>query len=217
MDLSRRDRKALWTKAGNRCTYNSDGETCNIELVIIDKGKYIVLGEECHIVGEKPKAARYIEDYPQRETYYNAILMCGVHHKIIDDNPDVYTIQVLHAMKDRHEETIQLALQNNTLQPLIIKDSEFLTIVEKAQRAIGMEINRPAQLSNVKSELRVGNVQEAIGFSTNQGLTAITIVCSCNQPFSVAFVGTPPESAICPHCGQKHELQQRGGRPTLDT
>jgi len=208
MGLSKHDRKALWAKAGNRCTYNFDGETCNTELVKVDNGKYVVLGRECHIVGKKPTSARYLEDYPQRETYYNAILMCGKHHTIIDDNPDVYTIEVLHTMKDRHEETIQLALQNNTLQPLIIKDSEFLTIVEKAQRAIGMEINRPAQLSNVKSELRVGNVQEAIGFSTNQGLTAITILCSCNQSFSVAFVGTPPESAVCPHCGRKHELHR---------
>jgi hypothetical protein len=206
MDLSDRDRKALWTKAGNRCTYTFDGETCNTELVKIDNGNYVILGEECHIVGRKPTAARYREDYPQRETYYNAILMCGVHHQIIDSNPDVYTIEVLHSMKDKHERTIQLALQNHTLQPLIIKDSEFLTIVEKAQRAIGMEINRPAQLSNVKSELRVANAQEAIGFSTNQGLTAITIICSCNQPFSVAFVGTPPKFAICPHCGRKHEL-----------
>lgn len=208
MDLSDRDRKVLWTKAGNRCTFSFDSETCNTELVRVDNGKYIVLGEECHIVGEKNKAARFIEDYPQRETYYNAVLMCGVHHKIIDDNPDIYTLEVLHTMKDRHEETIQQALQNNTLQPLIIKDTEFLTIVEKAQRAIGMEINRPAQLSNVKSELRVGNVQEAIGFSTNQGLTAITIVCSCNQPFSAAFVGTPPEFAICPNCKRKHELHR---------
>jgi len=208
MDLSRRDRKVLWTKAGDRCTYNFDGETCNTELVKVDNGKYVILGEECHIVGEKPKAARYLEAYPQRETYYNAILMCGVHHTIIDGNPDVYTIEVLHAMKDRHEATIQLAVQNNTLQPLTIKDSEFLTIVEKAQRAVGMKINRPAQLSNVKSELRVGNVQEAIGFSTNQGLTAIAISCSCKQSFSVAFVGTPPESAICPYCGRKHRLHR---------
>lgn len=208
MNLSDRDRKALWTKAGNQCTYSFGGETCNMELVKVDNGKYVVLGEECHIVGKKPKAARHKEDYPQRETYYNAILMCGVHHKIIDDNPDVYTIEVLHTMKDRHEETIQQALQNNTLQPLIIKDSEFLTIVEKAQRAIGMEVNRPAQLSNVKSELRVGDVQEAIGFSTNQGMTGITIVCSCNRPFSAAFVGTPPAFAICPHCGRKHELHR---------
>jgi hypothetical protein len=208
MDLSDRDRKVLWTKAGNRCSYNSDSETCNMELVRVDNGKYVVIGEECHIVGEKSKAARYIEIYPQRETYYNAILMCGTHHKIIDDNPGIYPIEVLHTMKDRHEKTIQEALQNNTLQPLIIKDSEFLTIVKKAQRAIGMEVNRPAQLSNVKSVLRVGEVKEAIGFSTNQGLTAITIICSCNRPFSTAFVGTSPEFAICPYCGYKHKLHR---------
>ena len=65
-------------------------------------------------------------------------------------------------MKDSHEKTIQQLLEDKTLQPLIIKDLEFLMIVEKAQRAVGMEVNRPAQLSNVKSELHVGNAQEAI-------------------------------------------------------
>jgi len=206
MDLSYRDRKILWSKAGNRCSYSFDGETCNTELVKLDSGKYVVLGEECHIVGEKPKAARYIGDYPKRETYYNAILMCRIHHKIIDDNADVYTIEILHGMKDSHEETTQQAIQDRTLQPLIIKDSEFLTIVEKAQRAVGMEVNRPAQLSNVKSELHVSDVQEAIGFSTNHGFTASILSCSsCNQPFPAAFVGTPPEYVICPHCGHKQK------------
>ena len=132
MNLSDRDRKALWTKAGDRCTYRFKGETCNTELVKVDNGKYVIIGEECHIVGEKPKAARYQEEYPQRETYYNAILMCGVHHKIIDNDPIVNTIEALHAMKDEHEAAIQQALNNNAIEPLIIKDSEFLTIVEKS-------------------------------------------------------------------------------------
>lgn len=209
MNLSYRDRKTLWSKAGNRCSYSFGGDTCNTELVKLDNGKYVVLGEECHIVGEKPKAARYIEDYPKRETYYNAILMCREHHKIIDDNATVYTIEILHAIKDSHEETIHQAIQNRTLQPLIIKDSEFLTIVEKAQRAVGMEVNRPAQLSNVKSELHVGDVQEAIGFSTNQGLTASILSCSsCNQPFPAAFVGSLPEYVVCPHCGHKQKMNR---------
>ena len=207
MNLSNRDRKALWTKSCNRCAYNFESEICNTELVRVDDGKFTVLGEECHIVGEKPKAARYIEDYPQRETYYNAILMCGVHHKLIDDNPNVYTIDVLHAMRDRHENEIQVSLENNTIKPLIIKDSEFLTIVENAQRAIGMEVNSPAQLSNVKSELRVSNAQEAIGFSTKQGLTSSILSCSsCNKIFPAAFVGALPEYVECPHCGHRQKM-----------
>jgi hypothetical protein len=209
MDLSNPDKKVLWTNAGNLCSYSIDSETCNTELVKLDNGKYIVLGEECHIVGEKPKAARYIEDYPQRETYYNAILMCGVHHKIIDDNVTVYTVEILHVMKDRHEKIIREAIQNKTLRPLVIKDSEFLTIVEKAKRAVGMEVNRQAQLSNVRSELRVGDVQEAIGFSTNQGLTGSILSCSsCKQFFPAAFVGTPPEYVECPHCGHKQKMHR---------
>jgi hypothetical protein len=181
---------------------------CDIELVKYDNAKYIVLGEECHIVGEKPKAARYIDDYPEREAYYNAILMCRLHHKIIDDNENVYTIEILHYMKDSHEQSIRQAKQSTILQTLMIEDAEFLTIVGKAQRAVGMEINQPAQLRNVKSELRAGDVQEAIGFSTNQGLVASLISCSfCNRHFPAAFVGTPPEYIVCPHCERKQKIK----------
>lgn len=208
MKLSDRDRKILWSKAGNRCSYNFSGETCDAELVKNDNDKLIVLGEECHIVGEKPRSARYLEEYPERETYNNAILMCRIHHKILDDNADVYTLEALHEMKDAHEKSIQLAKENKTMQFLTIKDAEFLTIVEKAQRAVGMEINQPAQLTNVKSELRARDVQEAVGFSTNQGLTSITIVCSCNQSFPAVFVGTPPEYVDCPNCGRKHKIHR---------
>jgi hypothetical protein len=206
MNLSDHDRKILWSRAGNLCSYDFGGEKCNAELIRVENDKYVVIGEECHIVGEKPKAARYLVVYPERETYFNAILLCGVHHKIVDDSPDLYTFDVLHSMKDTHEEEVKKAIQNNSLQPLIIKDAEFLMVVENAQRAIGMEVNRPAVLSNIKSELHVGNVQEAIGFSTNQGLTATTIICSCGKPFSVVFTGTSVGSVVCPHCGIKHNI-----------
>lgn len=207
MQLTDHDRKILWAKAGNRCSYRFNNDVCDMELVKNDNGKLIVVGEECHIVGEKLRAARYIENYPERETYANAILMCRSHHKIIDDNEKIYTTEILLRMKNIHEEAIQQAKQNNLLPPLVIKDSEFLTIIEKAQKAVGMEINQPAQLSNVKSELRVKNAQEAIGFSTNQGLTSIIMSCSsCKSIFPAAFVGTPPEYVNCPRCGQRNKI-----------
>jgi len=51
MGLSGRDRKTLWTKAGNRCSYRFKGEVCNKLLVYEDGGKLVNIGEECHIVG----------------------------------------------------------------------------------------------------------------------------------------------------------------------
>lgn len=207
MQLSDLDRKALWGKSGDRCSYNMAADSCDRELIRIENGRARALGEECHIVGDKPTSARYIEDFTDRETYSNAILMCGYHHKLIDDSRDIYSIDVLREMKARHEDRVREALESGALQPLIIEDSEFLTIVENAQKAVGMEVNRPAQLSNVKSELRASNVQEAIGFLTNQGLTATLMPCECGRSIPMAFTGPPPAVITCPHCGREHRMR----------
>ncbi|MGB3906345.1 MAG: hypothetical protein WBB22_15655 [Anaerolineae bacterium] len=204
MGLSDRDRKILWARAGNRCSYRFKGEACSELLVFKDGGKYVNIGVECHIVGEKQSAARYVEDYPASESYSNRILMCQNHHKLVDDDEDTYTAEVLEKMKRSHEEAILRATQNGEIERIVIRDSQFTTVVEDADRAVGMQLNRPAELSNVKSELRVGKAEEAIGFSTNQPLTTVTVVCSCNHPFSRIFLGAPPPSVDCPRCGETH-------------
>lgn len=207
MGLSDRDRRILWAKAGNRCSYRFKGEVCSELLVLTDGGKHVNISEECHIVGEKPTAARHVEDFPATESYSNRILMCRNHHKAIDDDEDTYTAEVLEKMKKSHEEAILRATQNGEIEPIVIRDSQFTTVVEDAGRAVGMEVNRPAELSNVKSELRVGSAEEAIGFSTDQGLTTLLVVCSCNHRFSVSFLGAPRGSVDCPSCGETHNTQ----------
>ena len=209
MGLSDRDRKMLWARAGNLCSYRHGDDICNELLVFDDGGQLVNNGEECHIVGERPGAARYLDSYPERDTNSNRILMCRKHHRVIDDNEAVYTIEVLQKMKASHEEAIARATQDGSMERVVIQDAQFRTVVDQARRAVGMEVNRPARLSNVRSELWVGNAEEAIGFSTNQGLTAITLVCSCNQVINAAFTGTPPSSVVCPQCGQTHDMQGR--------
>jgi len=207
MGLSDPDRKILWGNAGNRCSYRFMGEVCSEVLALKDGGKHVNIGEECHIVGEKPGRARYVEDFPARESYSNRILMCRNHHKVIDDDEDTYTAEVLAKMKTSHEEAVLRATENGEIEPIVIHDSQFTTVVEEAGRAVGMEVNRPAQLSNVKSELWVGKAEEAVGFATNQGVKVRLVVCSCNHRFSVAFVGAPPPSVDCPRCGRSHSTQ----------
>lgn len=106
MSLSDKDRKSLWAQAGNRCSYRFENSICNNLLVVTDNGKQINVGEECHIVGKNPGSARYLEDYLERETYNNMILMCPKHHKIIDDHEEIYTAEILRAMKDVHGKAV---------------------------------------------------------------------------------------------------------------
>jgi len=211
MDLSERERKILWAKAGNRCSFRFQNSVCDQPLCINDQGKNVVVGQECHIVGEKPVAARFIDDFPARESYNNAILMCPIHHKLIDDKEtrDIYTIEILIEMKRIHEQAIKTHENMVSSARLEIKDSEFSTEVNGADRAVGMEVNVPATLSNIKSELKAANVREAVGFSTNQGLTSMIYFCSaCRNPFPAAFTGPLPASIQCPHCGQANSLKR---------
>ena len=91
--------KRLFALSGNRCAYPA----CQTRLVDRDTGS--VVGEVCHIKGEKPSAPRYDSDKDDRTRhgFNNLILLCNVHHKVIDDTPVEYPVERLLAMKQEHE------------------------------------------------------------------------------------------------------------------
>jgi hypothetical protein len=80
---------------------------CKKELVMdaTETDDPAVIGEECHIVAQKPDGPR--GDSPltpeQRDKYNNLIVLCNVDHKIIDDQPSHYTVDHLMAKKKEHE------------------------------------------------------------------------------------------------------------------
>jgi tetratricopeptide (TPR) repeat protein len=64
-----------------------------------------VVGDEVHIIGEKPTAARgqFGIGRDDLDEYDNLMLLCKVHHKLVDDQPETFTVERLHEMKDGHE------------------------------------------------------------------------------------------------------------------
>ncbi|MHA1437840.1 MAG: hypothetical protein ACTSPD_09685 [Promethearchaeota archaeon] len=94
-------KKRLFAFSGNKCYFPN----CNTPLV--DLKSETVIGEICHIKGKKPKSPRYDPNQSdeERHGFDNLILMCPLHHKVIDDNPDSYTISRLYEIKKRHEES----------------------------------------------------------------------------------------------------------------
>ncbi len=107
MVLSDRDRKILWAKAGNICSYRYKEDICTQKMIEAPNGSDTVVGFECHIVGKAKDSARFLETYPDDkiDTYENRILLCGSHHKLVDDknNGQIYTISVVRKMKKEHE------------------------------------------------------------------------------------------------------------------
>ena len=88
--------KQLFGLSGNRCAF----PRCEIALL---QGNSIV-GEICHIKAAKPNGPRYdaAQTPEERHSFNNLILMCAVHHKIIDDDPKSYTFQRLQRLKEEH-------------------------------------------------------------------------------------------------------------------
>lgn len=101
MPLSDKTRKALWGRSGNRCAI------CKHELVIdaTDQDDESVVGDECHIVSAREKGPRHDPSYPKDnlDSYENLILLCRTHHKMVDDQQDTYTVDILRQMELNHE------------------------------------------------------------------------------------------------------------------
>jgi len=92
-------------------------------------------------------------------------------------------------------------------EKMIIKDTEIKADVKHAKKATGMEVNRPAEISSTRVELNAEDVEEATGFSTNQGLFASMTICNCGTKIPYVSTGQPSEFVKCPKCGREHKLR----------
>src|SRR5437016_5965776 len=120
MAITDKTRKLLWGRSGNRCAI------CRRELVIdstsVDDES--VIGDECHIVSERKLGPRYdpavsLELIDKAE---NLILLCRVHHKMVDDQFETYTVEVLRALKKNHGSWVSSALtEEKQIPPVRIK------------------------------------------------------------------------------------------------
>jgi uncharacterized protein YecT (DUF1311 family) len=90
--------KALFAKSGNRCAFTK----CTNCLV---DDLNIFVGEVAHINAVLKKDARFDATKSDDELrhYDNLILMCHQHHKRVDARADLYSADILRAMKAEHE------------------------------------------------------------------------------------------------------------------
>src|SRR5215207_7958997 len=89
--------KRLFAVCGNECAFPG----CTQPMV--DTG--IIVGDMCHIKGDRPGAARYDpqQSEAERQSFENVILLCPTHHRMVDGDEATYTAEVLIDMKADHE------------------------------------------------------------------------------------------------------------------
>jgi len=117
MTISDKTRKKLWANSGNQCAI------CKRALIEQATGKdnEAIVGDECHIVSRGtigPRAGEISSDLVDNDD--NLILLCKVHHKLIDDQVNTYTVDKIKAIKTQHEEMVRAKLYNSTYPKLKI-------------------------------------------------------------------------------------------------
>jgi len=105
--ISVRDRILLWSWSGNRCAFPSCRRLLTREAE--ETGRATNLSQEAHIVGESEAGPRGTSPMTkgQRDAYPNRIVLCLEHHKIVDDDPDHWTIDRLLEVKAEHEAWVE--------------------------------------------------------------------------------------------------------------
>ena len=89
-DISEKETKILFALSGNLCAFPG----CTERLVYQDDGdeNAVVLALVAHIVGNSRRGPRGEFELTAEEgnLHSNLILLCGSHHKIIDDLPEIW-------------------------------------------------------------------------------------------------------------------------------
>lgn len=132
MSISIKTHKMLWGRAACRCSEPN----CRIELYEdeTETDDATLIGENCHIVAESDDGPRADPTMPieRRNSYGNLILLCRIHHKIIDSQPKKYSSEYLAKMKKAHEDWVQSQLSFDEKKQ---KDDEYYSgMIDEWQR-----------------------------------------------------------------------------------
>lgn len=92
--------KKLFALSSNECAFPK----CKIPIIDLASSK--IIGEICHIKARSEGGPRYDEKQTEaeRHSFDNLILLCSMHHSIIDADTVAYTVERLFSMKNEHEE-----------------------------------------------------------------------------------------------------------------
>ena len=90
--------KKLFALSRNRCAYPK----CETPIV---HSSGTVVGEVCHIKAQNIGGPRFDakQSDEARHAFDNLILLCSVHHRVVDDQSATYTVELLAEIKEMHE------------------------------------------------------------------------------------------------------------------
>ncbi|OGV49202.1 MAG: hypothetical protein A2017_05945 [Lentisphaerae bacterium GWF2_44_16] len=170
--IRNKDAKILCTKSGNRCALFD----CHKELVIDAQNNdpASLIAEMAHIKGEKPTAPRYDINMTdeERNSYKNLILLCPSCHTKIDKQPNTYTVEYLHKIKNEHETWIIKSTKREAISVSFLE----LGIVTKHLLANKVVQNESLILIPPRDKIKKNGLSNSIVQQILIGMTQVTQV-----------------------------------------
>jgi tetratricopeptide (TPR) repeat protein len=106
----------LWGRAAGRCS----APGCDIQLTLeLPNTGRLIVGEHAHIIPRSPKGPRGDGNRTGSDDYENRILLCPVHHRIVDRAPDDHPRELLLTWKADHEQRMRGPNGYVTLGPVV--------------------------------------------------------------------------------------------------
>jgi hypothetical protein len=96
----------LWLRSGGRCQFQG----CNKPLWRDElTQRQMNQAYIAHIIADSPDGPRgdSILSPKLAKDFNNLMLLCPTHHKLVDDNPDIYPVELLQKYKQEHENPIE--------------------------------------------------------------------------------------------------------------
>lgn len=117
--------KRLFALSGNICAFPG----CALPIV---EAAGPVTGEICHIAARSPGGPRYdpSQSDKDRNGFGNLLLLCRHHHKVVDEEPNIYSVDVLRHIKAIHESVAGRAEKPTDLifAKMLLNDLNQITI-----------------------------------------------------------------------------------------
>lgn len=153
--------KHLFALSGNICAYPD----CTLPIV---EGAGTITGEVCHIRAKNPRGPRFdpAQTEEERHGFENLILLCRHHHRVVDSQTEIYSVEVLQEMKAIHENGAGRSAQaaDGFFAKILLNDYRRVRVVNNTGN---VAINSPgaiqANIVNVRTMRRTLSVNAPTG------------------------------------------------------
>lgn len=124
MSIKKDTLQLLWATSFGMCAFPG----CGQELICSETQD--IIGHVCHIVAQKPTGPRGDASYTseQLDQFDNLLLLCPIHHAIVDKDTAKYTVEALKDMKALHYARTKERLQDGLPWKVNISQIYYLNI-----------------------------------------------------------------------------------------